>query len=349
MDEIEKSIKIQKQIFYAYQPFLLKFLNSEEGRDLLHKKLKLEIEYPVIKVGRNSLHQKATEKEFIGTFWPRQPFTDFLLPIIEKESLRREGIIIPKYFDDFKREKLLEGFNPLYFKEILQGNYLLTATFNPAAGANSPVDGDVWNNPADTTWATIRGAASGTTARVTNTDLYMMYVASGAASPNWANIIRGFFLFDTSSLTSSAVISAANIQIFIITADNTPNMSQRQYIVTTTPASNANLVVGDFSQTGTTSQGDTPLISALTASAYNTWNLNATGISNISLTGISKFGGRGSGDATNTEPTWPGAGLDNAVNGNSADNASNKPVLTVTYTLPSGTAAFKTLLGVGQI
>ena len=159
MDNVTRSIKTQKQIFYAYQPYLLSFLNTEEGKYLLYKRTGTKFNQPIIKIGRNYLIEKLDEVQSRGTFYSRQPFTDLLLPLIQKGELLKIKYNPYARMDEafafyagLKKAKLpriyeeeLLGQNPLgyrFLQDHINYKWLVSpATFNPAAGANSPCDG----------------------------------------------------------------------------------------------------------------------------------------------------------------------------------------------------------------
>ena len=209
-------------------------------------------------------------------------------------------------------------------------------TFNPAVGANSPVNGEVGSGDAgDDTFANIRGAAGGQSTVDTSTQTCMAINGTGTTN-QFGAMKRGIFLFDTSSLGAGATISAATFSLYVTAV--TDNLSQSVGITSSNPAANNTLANSDFAVAnfGSTRFATDIAISAITTSAYNVWTLNANGIANISLTGISKFATRGSGDIDNTAPTW--ANLACNVTAQWAGEA-NKPRLVVTYTPASGGAA----------
>ena len=119
--------------------------------------------------------------------------------------------------------------------------------------------------------------------------------------------------------------------------------------MSSTPASNDNLVNADKSQVGTTDFGRSAQQDTLTAGAYNDITLNANGLTNISKTGISKFGGVFGFDFDNTTTglTWA-SGVFQAVSTAFADTAgtTNDPKLVITYT-PASVSGTMPLLGIG--
>ena len=71
-------------------------------------------------------------------------------------------------------------------------------------------------------------------------------------------------------------------------------------------------------------------MAAWSTTGFNDYALNANGIANINLSGISKFGHRLVSDTDNAAPTWS-TGSDTRPHGNFAEGA-DKPKLVVTYT-----------------
>src|SRR3990167_10967868 len=168
----------------------------------------------------------------------------------------------------------------------------LTSTFNPNANPESTsVDGQV--GAVSAVWATVRAAATGDQdVSDTATSIRIMGILSGA---NYF-IFRGFILFDTSALNDSDTITSASMQVEV-TAWGHSDL----YLVTSAPASDTAIVGADYNDVGTVAQTDTPLDGEATGT--KTQALNATGIGNISKTGITKFGLRQHQDFNNVTPT----------------------------------------------
>ncbi len=208
-----------------------------------------------------------------------------------------------------------------------------SATFYPDAHTEtSSVDGYIGQTGTNATWAAIRdGAGNGhddSGQEVTATDIY-----AGTTTDRWAGMYRGIFLFNTSGLPDDTVINAATLSLYgsykYDTAGWTPNLN----IYSSAPASNSDLVNGDFDSLGTTAFCDTPLTYAgFSMAGYNDFAFNASGIAAISLTGVSKFGARNAGyDAANSPPTWS-SGVRSFLNVYAAEKgAGYKPKLVVTY------------------
>ena len=74
----------------------------------------------------------------------------------------------------------------------------------------------------------------------------------------------------------------------------------------------------------------------------NDFTFDATGRGNVSKTSNSKFGVRNANyDVANSAPTWASLGYQSTFGCYMSEDATNKPKLVVTYTLPvTATAAF---------
>lgn len=205
---------------------------------------------------------------------------------------------------------------------------MATLTVYPDADAESTsVDGAVFNSGA--TWSGVHDATAGT-GFDDSTSPVQFIRARKVSAGDW-RVNRGFFLFDTSALTAGASISSAIISFAGQgTAVNNADGGNID-IVQTTPASNTALVAEDWDEIGTTLQATSLALSSWvsTDNTYNDLTLNATGLGNISKTGITKFGTRHSFDTSNTEPTG-----NNDAFCYTSDNTgtSSDPKLVVTYT-----------------
>lgn len=192
---------------------------------------------------------------------------------------------------------------------------------------NTTVSGTVENGGTNN-WATVRGATDGTGVQK---DPNSAVVEARIGAGNYY-ISRGFFLFDTSALTSGATISSAVLSL-CSTADgayaNQDTTSLQ--IVSSTPAANNNLVVGDYDQVGTTSFGSINLASWTTTNGtYNNITLNASGIAAISKTGVTKLGCVIGRDFSNQAPT----GINQLYFYFSGQSGTSKdPKLVITYSV----------------
>ena len=208
-------------------------------------------------------------------------------------------------------------------------------TVYPDANPESvSVDGYVGRTGTSEAWATLK-AGAGNASNDSEVNSYII-IGSGA-SPNWNDLRRAIFLFDTSALPDNAVIESAVLSIYGSGKADDAAISPEYKIFGSTPASNTALVNADFTQTQNTPFCDTAITYAgWSAAGYNAFTLNAAGLAAISKTGVSKFSLRESKyDAGSTTPTHPGSAKQTYIYFNTADG-TNKPKLDITYSLPSG-------------
>jgi hypothetical protein len=182
-----------------------------------------------------------------------------------------------------------------------------SATFYPDAHPESTsVNGIAyqWTTTGDT-WANIRnGAGNGHYDEDTNRNFISAY--SYTTSNVWQLIVRGIFLFDTSSLPDGANISAATLSLYGSAKSDPANWDIGAKVYSSNPASNTDIVNADYATLGTTAFCNTGiLVDSWSTAGYNDFALNASGIAAISKTGISKFGMREYVyDVPNSPPTW---------------------------------------------
>lgn len=213
---------------------------------------------------------------------------------------------------------------------------LTTDQFFSGAG-----DGFV-NKTGQANWAAARDAADGTNADATSTTAGVLCQPS--ADGGW-RIDRIFLPFDTAAIPDGVTITSANLNIML--SSKTDNVSGVTIdLVTTSQADTATLATADFDQVGTTEQAAALTIASMTTDVYSTYTLNATGISNISKTGFTKFGLRTSHDTDNTACTDAGTNTSSASFYMSEETGTSKdPYLLVSY---AGVVGYRSLLGVGQ-
>lgn len=214
-----------------------------------------------------------------------------------------------------------------------------TTTIYPDAGTGgTTVDGYVRRNRSigfGETWSNLRsgnGVGSGASHSIQE---YYRFV-SDSSSDRWRVIQRSIFLFDTSSIPDTDVISSAHVSLFgtskLDEIGATTNESE-MHIVSSTPASHSSLQLSDFSKLGDTDFGSVAYADFSTTS-YNDITLNSSGIANIDKTGVTKFGTRSGADLDNDTPSWPGTyDKTTSLLGYYADQTgtTNDPKLIVTH------------------
>lgn len=310
--------------FQRYQDLLLGIANTRTGRDLLC----IPQEYPVIvKFHKNCVHFfQGYDAQGNGIFG-----ADFRVGAKWANVIRYRWNAfnsLARYF--LANKDITVPVSPL----VLSARALCASTLTAYPDPNTEtttVDGIATYTYASTNWATSHDAASGSSAADSATDLVIQLYRNGGG---FYYIERAFTLFDTSTLTSGATISAATFSLYETNGGPADSDSQSLGIVQTSPASNTAVVAADYSQCGATSnptEGATRITTASMASfAYNAFTLNATGQGWISKTGVTKLGFRFSKDMDNSAPT--GANGDTYAAADTS-GTSQDPKLIVTYTL----------------
>tara|TARA_R110002020_G_scaffold6667_2_gene28246 strand:+ start:2505 stop:5762 length:3258 start_codon:yes stop_codon:yes gene_type:complete len=190
-------------------------------------------------------------------------------------------------------------------------------------------------NPGET-WLTIRNSAgmyaTNNSTEYTGTNLY-----ATSTSNQYRNLDRGITVFDTSTLPSTASVSAANFEVVIKNNGGCQTaLGLSISIVDANPASQTAFVAADYSTLGTTKQSDTTTAyGSLTCDSvtFNAFPLNATGIGNIAIGGGNTvLGQRTEIDRTGASPSW----VSNTNNWTSFNgSAGYKPRMVITYVAPS--------------
>lgn len=218
-----------------------------------------------------------------------------------------------------------------------------TSTFYPDADTESTsVDGGV-RLLNQTSWATVRDAATGDFAFDTATEAQVAATIKDSDT-SW-DILRSYFLFDTSAIGDTDTIDSATFSLYgngvAVNNGDTTNL----ILVSGNPASNTAITTSDYTITkfGSTSFGVITLASWNTG-AYNDISLDASGLSNITATGISKFGILTGLDFSNIAPT--GA---NDCQAYFADQTgtTNDPKLVVVHSAASTNTGAKNFLTMG--
>lgn len=162
------------------------------------------------------------------------------------------------------------------------------------------------------------------------------YIASSGTSNQFGNVVRALYLFDTSSLTSGAVVSAATLSFYGTGKSNQFGGTDPDfYVLEAITASNTGATASDFENMLTTSLG-TKTYAAWDGAGWNDITLNASGISSIKTTSITKFGGKLGWDHLGSfGGVWNG-GYAARFDNYHADNGSNKPKLEITYQIFGG-------------
>lgn len=310
-----------KSVFFKYPELLQWFAQTKIGKDYLG--IPQDVKDIVLLLPNGYIQGFGRQKQAV--FYSRAEYSLKLYKALGMVD------VAAGWLRDFSQAQslLLEQLKLIRLQPVsLALPHFLTSTFVPDS---SNIDGIVQNFTA-TDYTTLHNAANGTSTSIQPTTQQPARLRATTTSNQFDVINRGFFLFNTSALGQSAVISSAKITLFVNTKSDT--FTETIEIVSSSPAANNTLAISDYPNVGTTIFASNT-IASLTTSANNDWTLNASGRANISLNGTSKFGARLDSDRINTAPTWSSAG-ESTADLNFSGSASNKPTLTVTYTVPLG-------------
>ena len=209
----------------------------------------------------------------------------------------------------------------------------VTAFYPDKHPESTSVDGAA--HSADTTvatWALKRdeagssGSGSGITMRV------LMKCAYSEA--NWRNFTRAILLFDISSL-GGATVTAVTFGVVAFGKDD--DFTDGIAVVSSAPASNTDVVAGDYDSLGTTRYATDITIANITNddSTYSTWTFSATGVSAVdgASGGIVKLGMRTTFDYEDSEPSKAGnfRSFVQMHTADESDSGEKRPTLTVTH------------------
>ena len=207
-----------------------------------------------------------------------------------------------------------------------------------AYGGSYTCCGQVRQTGTALSWATIIAAAG----NYATTDIGIQRIIDITGDgEGYKQLTRSIFTFDTSSLTSSANISAATMSIYGSTKADGLSITPNINIYSSNPAANNTLENGDFDSLGSTAFSTAISYSSWANGSYNDFSLNSDGKSAISKTSITKLGARNASyDASGTDP----GDYSNAVsllNGafSGVAGTGSDPKLVITYTIVATTNA----------
>lgn len=209
-----------------------------------------------------------------------------------------------------------------------------TDTYYPDPNVEvTSVDGYIENYADPGTCTTMQAQANGTTANDAGTNVIAQYSDNGTD----CNIQRGITLFDSSSIPDTDTVSSAVLSLRGLFIGNTNSYNTR--IVTSAPASNTALAIGDYSTLGTTSLANEIAVGSFSTTGYNDYTL--TDLTKVSKTGVSKLGFRLTGDISAASPT--GANYAQAASADTAGTTSD-PKLVVVHAASAAPARPKMII-----
>ncbi len=314
----------QKSLFRKYAKLVTWFANTQLGRDYLkHNNFSIPSEKLGLLLPNGYIRQEGNQAQMVVT--TRAVYAPRLYPALQMIDGLQTTLQ--------ETRELLLWYLGLRFQPAWATNRLLsTLVVYPDGNPESTsVDGYVTrsNGGAYETWAVLR-AGAGTGHVDTDVIIYVASQSSNGVADTYLQLGRGIILFDTSAFPSNGTLTVGANTVAM--TQQTTYTTENHSLVLSTPASNTVLANSDYGQTGTTKQ-------ATDVSNPGTFTLNTTGEGNLAIpgglgAGITKFAIKMTRDNDNSAPTWETV-KDYGCIYHSSDAGSNRPTLTLTYTLPA--------------
>lgn len=150
----------------------------------------------------------------------------------------------------------------------------------------------------------VRGASGyGSTGADAGSGIFARLLASATVNNQYLTMIRGVTVFDTSAIPDADAILSGSVSLWV-DAVSSDNGNQSIALCAGTTASSTALAAGDYTGNvnNTTELATSVDLTGIAAGGYLTMALNASGLANLSKTGVSKFSQRLSGDRANQNP-----------------------------------------------
>ena len=245
-------------------------------------------------IRREWLDELKTEFYVKPIHYVRQDMTWGNLDEIASYFGNRNGMVLKQGWEEkadfgylawyLKRQKLIKGKGIRIGIEQGKGikrlelPLVLNTDFYPDPNPETTsVDGQVRYSTSATSWSAIRdGAGSAALPSAASGAFIDIYASSVEASP-WVRIDRSIYLFDTSSIPDTDVVSVATLSLFGLDKFDGLSVTPNINIYASTPASNTDLVAGDYTQTGTTAFSTAISYASYSTTGYNAFALNKTG------------------------------------------------------------------------
>ena len=316
------------QWFDIYQPQLLGFVNTDEGRDIFM----LSRDMPTI-VEMSKRHVKYL-------IAPGEYISDYRVGAKYGNLARTRWEAVERGLDYMSSQ--------IYQRRIRVGNKWLpvvagatSSTFRPDPHTeSSSVDGWARAPESSQTWSTIRDA-SGNASNDNGTSLFVFlgYGIDGGSN-QWNRNFRVIMGFDTSAIGTDT-ISAAVLSTVGLSGSVVDQHSGSVSMCEGASASNTAIADGDYqTNKGKNLVASTAALSGLTAdgSAYTDFTLSSDGRDYITKDGVTKFSSQIEADRANSEPSGMSAGTEkiSRIDWASADTSgtSADPKLVVTHASP---------------
>jgi hypothetical protein len=326
-DELQGARPLDERLwFQRNQQTLLALANTREGRDLLC--LDSHGESPVIKLTKNMAQydlgggQRLSDVR-VGAKWGNVVRSRWahIRPALARLSLAE--VLTWAHLGSPVR--------------LAAARFTTTTVYPDPNVESASVDGYTLYSGAEVAnWAVLRATAAGTATDDVAGPAQFAFANAGTTSNQYDQLYRYFCLFNTGDIDSGDTKVSATLELYITHITNDLGGSHSMSMVTSDPASDTALVTGDHDTLGTTIQAPNRTLASMSTSSYEAWTLNATGLGNVDLTGISKFGIVLTLDlADSPTPTW-GSNETIRIAGHHADysDTTTDPKLVVVHTSP---------------
>jgi hypothetical protein len=336
-DELQGATPLNDLVWFErHQNLLVKLANTDWGRDLL---LIDKHPYPVVAI------KKHCVRFHLGV-WDDQDhyLSDFRIGAKWGNIIRYRWLAVKEAIDHMILLSVLESWHPIYDR---QGELLLpvgggttTIAYPEPDTESNTVDGMVAKDDSGSmTWDTVHDASSGDNAYDSQATRNQR-VRMSSTDNQFIEIDRSFTLFLTSDIGSADTINSATLGL--VTNATYTGFSDSITMVETNPSSSTALATGDYalarSQVSDAKQAADVAVTSFSAddATYDNFTLNATGLGNISKTGISKFGFKNLTDFSDSEPTSVSGAVSAGIIWYCADytGTSRDPKLTVIHSGP---------------
>lgn len=267
----------------------------------------------------------------------------------KKITLKPEAIQLmsPRFMVWLQKRQRILGSELLidygYMSFGLQPRHMMYGTVTTVYPDPSPettsVDGHVGRLASDLTWSAARNTADGTVSGDSDATVYLSSEFRSGTSAY--EITRGYYLFDTSSITDTDSIDSGTFSLMNL-ADN--SATEALGLIQTSPASDTAIATGDYDALtlNTPTEGATR-VSSFTNNTYMNFTLNASGLSWVSKTGISKYGIRFAGDIDDSSP---GARSYRSVAHAETASTTSDPKLAITHSTVASSNSYSPSGGV---
>lgn len=134
---------------------------------------------------------------------------------------------------------------------------------------------------------------------------YPLQIHSHNVPNAWRALARAFYLFDTHTLPDACIVISARFIVWVEAKVDDLNIAPSYALYASNPLSNTAIVKQDHSRVSNTPFSNKIPYANIIVNAFNTFTLNAQGISAISKLGITKFSLRNANyDAAGVDPEW---------------------------------------------